>query len=171
MKVHNGGKDPLYKDALRRLLSVAPLSLWPLKIKLVFHRKTTLEMLERISLATFLYGNGSDIKDVMHLLKHRLRDDAARRHIINLTTAFVDQKSRKCFFYFDVNLNDVVHFDHTPHGNPGKRFMQRKINSFSDFCNIHTVNFQMEEAFMHDCDILDAAYFFAHFYTPTSILK
>ena len=165
MKVNNGRKSLQYADALRRLLIVAPLNLWPLQIKKLFYRSTTLEIKERLTVAVFLYGNGCDTDDVFHLVSHRLRDDAARRHLLSLTHSFLDQNLRKSFFYYDVNLEDVVRFDHTPYGNAGKRFMTRKMNSFSDFCKSHAVNFKMEEAFMHDCDIFDASFFFSHCYS------
>ena len=163
MRTANGLRHPRYNEALRRVCSVAPLDKWPSHFEEMFFSGMTITLAERMQLCCFLYGNGAPAFELIVLLKHRLRDHDAVEHVKRISIDVQRDNRQRVFYYFDVNEQDVLYLDGTPHGVPRNVQQQyvRKMNSWNRYCFRHNASFHQQSAFFDQDDCDDAPHFFA----------
>lgn len=155
------------RACLRRMCQVAPLEEWPNEMVKLLLGTRTIECRERVKLACFLYGNGSNADDIRTMLRHRLRDKAAARHLEEILGALRSGGDK--FFYFSVRDSEFLYMDGRPKRSEGGRCsLASRINSWDRYVRTgRRTPLAHQVAFLSQSDCNDAEVFVhLHFGKP-----
>ena len=151
---------------------------WPTEMSRLFTSKQTLNYVQRFKLTVFLYGNGMSPGKIYTILKPRLRDQSAQRHIRAMLTACKSANMQHKLHYFNIDAQDVLTLCGKEYGiATGSRIYTRKVNSFETFVNVCASRTNKYPT-LHDqnkymsSESIDAFEFFGWTHTPhTRVLE
>jgi len=100
-----------YFESMKRLDCVVPLRKWPVPIVTAFTNHDFIDHRQRMTLWIFLAGNygwfmphGVLLNDVRTTLMHKLRDNAARRHMLQALPQYTKSTSAAKLVYYNATL-------------------------------------------------------------------
>ena len=150
-----------YECAMRRLRSVTDLRTWPHSLLSMLFSNKKLKYTDRFKMCCLLYGNGCSEADTYTLLKHRLRDTSAHRHVRSVLASIHLNRSK--WHYYDVENRALLHFDHRPVDTSS--FYTKKRCSWELYCDgVRPAPYRLQQAFFCDTIHSDAFTFTKFFF-------
>jgi hypothetical protein len=122
---------------LRKYENVAPHTLWPQSLQRDIIHKTHANRGNRIRLVTFLYCNGiTDEKDIMCIMKNKLRDKSAIMHINSIITSVKTPEYDRKWTYYSLQEKCILYLDGTIFADTSNQSTTNlKLAIWNRYCN------------------------------------